>query len=1622
MSSLRRALLLLTAVGGAAAWALLDPAAVAQIKLQMKAAGPAAVVADDPNKNAGFTDAVTFPTDRKAKRSIEAAADLIKDGQWAEAGQLLQKVLESKEDIFVEVRRTEGLHWVSLRTEANRLIGSMPPAGLEFYETLFGGRAKDQLKKAKRNGDPHILAEVAQKYLHTEAGAEATGLLGTYHLDRGRFIMAALCFERLFQHEKAGKLSPITLFKAALAFNRAGDKANAAEAWKRLVKAADDGITVADRNVSVADLQQELDRFAGDELPASPYDWAMFKGNASRSAQGNGGPPFLEVKWTQPTIRESETRTWIDQAIKHQEELQQPVLPSFFPVAATVHTDKGPLPLLVYRSYWGIHALNLQKEGKEEWNSPSYWSLDNLAADPSKSMTMKQWLPQYQASSPTFLFENSTIGTLTTDNSRVYVVDDLALPPHPLAQPLQQMTWGGQASFGPLQEAVSHSRLQAYDLATGKILWELGGHAGTTSPAPAPPTPAGSTDLTELYDSYFLSPPLPLGGKLYVLTEKGSDLRLVCLDPREDKQPPLINSIQTLVHFNTKMLMDPGRRVQAAHLAYGEGILVCPTNAGVILGIDLLSHTLAWAYSYREDSPAQESHNVMGGGRVFRGGGMVVWNNGMMMGQNLSPDWKTSAPVVQNGKVVFTAPDGASVHCLNLRDGKRLWKESRADDVYLGGVYNGKVLLVGRSTCRALALADGKKLWKVETGLPSGQGVASDSIYYLPLRSVGQSKEPAVCQIDLEKGKVLVNTKSRKNEIPGNLLFYEGDVLSQTANAVTAFPQLRVRLAQIDEALKKNPRDPTGLTNRGEVKLDKGDYPGAVEDLRTALANDPPKEILPRTHIKLYETYTELFRDNFDAASEKYLDDFKKMCDVPIPPDASADERVKLREEEQRRQANYLCLLAKGREHQGRLSDAFQAYMDFGALAGNRELVTVIDEPAVKARPDVWAQGRIAAMVAKATPEQRQPLESKIREQWQTVRETQNTEGLRHFVALFGSLFTVGKEARLHLAERLMDENAFLEAELNLLQLRRQDEPLLAARAVDTLARLMIRKGLLEDAAYWYRVLGRDFPKVVVRAGKTGAELLEDLASDKRFLPYLDEPPQAWSGGKLKARESYGNSAYQQTIIYEPDGEVLPFFQRHRVTLLNGAQIRVVDRFTNEETYGENLMRNNQVNYWYNPYQNNHHAYHLKGHMMVLSLGSMVYGFDPVGHRKLWERNLFGSGVGQPNMQITQDRDGGVQAHYPDGHTRRLGQTGPVQASYVCLQTRDGLVALDPLRGTTLWTKTDVSAGVQIFGDDQHVYLVDVRADGTVGNSRALRARDGVSVDVPEFGTLYQRRLRIVGRNLLLSETNPKGSMVLRLYDVHTGQDVWKKSFLPNAMVLRSDDTDLTGVVEPANNGKVTVIDLATNEEVLTARVEPKDLEKAQEVHLLQDSQQIYLAIHRPLEAQNNPFGVNVWTNAGTMRWIQVNGEVYAFRRSTGKLNWHNAVPNLMMIVDQFHDMPILLFTAQFNRMVNPGAMRAAPQHYAAVRSIDKRTGKLLWDKDYPNNHQQFYALNMNLQAGTIDLVSYNLKIQHYLENGAGALADGGKSNLRTIDVQRRQAVPIQRIVVPAPQAPRAVP
>ncbi len=1096
------------------------------------------------------------------RQYLNVARDCIKDKAWQDAVTAIQTILDNKEDFYAQVtelgpdgKKTQ--RWTSVKFEANNLLGSMPDEGLDVYEQRFGAAAKNKLVEAKNTGNREMLAEVAQRFLHTRAGIEANDLLATYFMDRGQFFMAALRFEKLFgMNPERIKIDDLTLFKAALSYRRAGDLKKADSTWRKLEPRLREqgGLKIGDEVVASAKLLQVMDETPRPES-ASPFDWPYVRGNVTNSAQAQGSPPLLDVVLFQrETIKEkaedgddekgTEAKKRIDDAIAQQTGYgNTPILPGSFPIASN--------NLLIYRSYHDVRAVYLQdakdpagkeinKAGTIAWKTTDFdGALANVLSEAKLRVTLENWLTRFFGT-PGFsslVYENTLNGTLSTDHRLVYAIDDLAVPAP--SDQFQPFVWNSATVGQEVKPLVLQNTLYAFNMQSGKCEWRLGG-GGKDDP---------------FADSHFLGVPITVGGKLYALNEKNtgptgeSELRLVCIDPGKmasPGRPTVVEPIQSLGNIiqQHRITHDTSRRLNAVHLGYGEGILVCPTNAGEILGVDLLSRSLAWAYPYREQMPTAVPFVNM---QPQPFGRPALPNFASASAAN----WHSAPPVIVDGKVVFTAPDANSVHCINLRDGTPIWKKKQSEnDLYLAGVYGGKVLVVGKTAVRALSLEDGRQVWYVPTGdLPSGQGVASKNVYYLPLT------KGEIMAIDIDKGQLKAHNRAKTAGVsPGNLVFYEGAVISQTPTRIVAYPQLEARLQLAKTTLKADPANPDKLVDYGELLLADGQVQGAVDNLKSALAAKPAEPLGGRAKTKLYEALTDLLAMDFVGASARYLDEYRALCDVPQNSN-----------EHQLRQARFFRIVGQGREAQGNLVEAFQMYREFGSLPIHREQggIASLDDPSHKVPTNVWLRGRVSAMIAKATPEQREPLERKIAEEWKTVEAKKDIDAVRAFVGMFNVPFAVGREARLRLADIIMETNdraSFLEAELNLYQLLGSEyktDPKSGGRALAALAQLEEKKGSVESmklAAAYYRKLNQDFGNVVVRTEKTGdrtgADLFNDLATDPRFRPYLEEPGSPWGNGKIKAREiSAGPDAGLSGFLFQPEGDLTPLMKHNRLML-----------------------------------------------------------------------------------------------------------------------------------------------------------------------------------------------------------------------------------------------------------------------------------------------------------------------------------------------------------------------------------------------------------------------------------------------------------------------------------------
>jgi outer membrane protein assembly factor BamB len=1497
-----------------------------------------------------------LPSDRQLARRIEAARDYIRARDWPQAVRILQALLDHHEDAFAHLSSAKARgapRWVSLRAEAERLLSELPAAGKDFYNLTYEPAARRLLEQARAHKDLAALHEVVRRYRFTSVGSEALALLGSYYLDRGQHTLAAACYQQLLRQDSGRRLPPPTLLKAILAFRGVSGSSHAAElesqTWKQLAaQVSDEGLTLGQRTLSLDALRRAVARrpgqVFGDETP-------LFRHDPLRSGAGQTGDFVLEPCWSRNTVA-GELRS----GLRHVHQEARSVWPGAVPLAVAGK--------VIYRGHDGLHALDAAS-GAELWHRPSPLAAASLLARPGSKVQLQHWLAAYGAEQ-TLLFENTLLGTLSSDGQRVYAVEDLPAPPPPALMAARED--GKRSALGPLRYHAERSRLRAVDLETGALRWEI--------PAPLPSSLRPGEAREE--GGYFLGPPLPVGNRLFVLADLHQDVQLLCLDAADGR----LVWRQTLAGARDRMALSLQRRLHACPLAQADGILVCPTHCGGVFGVDLLTGSLRWVHLYHDMTDTETTADPS------------------------SPEaalarWKMAGPVIHGDRVVFTAVDSPDLVCLRLHDGGKCWKiQRRHDDLLLAGVHNDRVLVLGKKTCRALSLADGTILWETPTDLPAGQGLLCAGHYYLPL----ECGDILVLELDRPHLSRRLERRRSAGSLPvGNLVSYRGLLWSQNLDSVTAFPPLTVFLARIEEQLARRPSNYRTRFERAVLRQARGDLPGAVEDLHEILAHPDCAPDLRRTaRTRLYRTLTQWLERDFVQA-EKHLEEYRALCRVPIPAELPTAHQTPLRQEEQRRHALLHTLVARGRHEQGRLLEAALAYEALLGSAGSEPLVLAPDDTAVQLRPDLWVQKRVAALLRAASATQRRRLAEHFRARLERFTSQEDLHGLLRLATLLaeapGELGRLGQQAQLVVAEQaLRGPGPLPPAEMALrldLLAEQADTPAVAARALFLRTELLTRYGRLDDALACYRRLAGKYPTTAADGGRTGAALLAELRCDRRFLHLLEEPPN-WP-------QKFRDRCISQRPVKSPP---LPCISQAKVwaeVLAEEESSSAVDLLPQpapkfsvqlDRRSLQLLIRDTRTGQRCTqiPLSSLYHlkkalsedpdesplGYQVRDHLLILAIRHLLIGIDLLEGRLLWQHDLAGD-FAQPD-KVAGNWTSGITATEENDKLQRvfgLVDVGSHDALYV--QTDRGLLALDPARGNVRWMRCDLSGSPLLFSDEEHLFAGEPSAE-RVSSLRALRSRDGASRALPDSSSCLAQRVRIPGRRLLVSEEGANDTLIVRLRDLMTGKDLWRQTFPAGSRLLSASSQELIGVGLPDRN--IQVVDFTPCQPAADApcRVKlalprqdgdagNKDLESGV---LLSDREHFYVGFSSPNEGGGAPFG--------DLRATPLQGPLYAFHRDSGRLHWFNGPEGATcchILLERFEEMPLILYGGYVGEAARPGDKKKA-----LLFSIDKRSGRLCSREETVEVSFPLNTLRLNPYSGTIDLVGNDLLWRHERKAG----------------------------------------
>jgi len=1431
-------------------------------------------------------DPDVFPRpERTLVRQLTSANELVQQRRWGEAVRCLDVILRSPEDYLYQPDEKEPLHR-SLRSEANRILGSLPPEGRQWYELQYGSQARQLLNRAVATRDRDLLDEVSRRWFHTAAGYEATFLLGLSGLDRGEPLAAALTLEQLRDEATSvDRFEPVLSLALAACWRQSGCAEKAQAVLSELRDRQGPPALVAGRQQSFAGADADLlaSLLASAEVAPASADttqspWTQPRANAARTAAVRASRPLLEPIWKIPIAEHPMAASILAVQSQYCAQRSIPLLPSLQPLALD--------NVVLMRSLRTLAAID-GRTGKRLWEAPAD---DVLDESPDAYRALFPQPGQLASLLCQRAWQDGVYGALSSDGRRVFAVEDLGLSLSSRGR--RVMVQGGRPVAGTIWPK-SYNRLAAYDVRTGKLVWHLGGSRDEYG--------------LDLAGAFFLGSPLPMADRLYQLAEMSGEIHLVAIEAPSGR----VLWSQRIAVVDQNILQSPLRRLVALSPSYRDGIVVCPTADGAIVGVKLARRSLLWGYRYARSAAARNAQMPFA---VF---------SVPTIGQS---QWTDASLVLAGDRVLATPPDSEEIHCLDLVDGRLVWKKPREDGLYLAAVRGKTVVVVGPTRVRALSLADGSPQWNGRTiELPegsaaSGQGFRSGELYYLPV----SSGEVAV--LDLDAGKIRQTLRSPSAVAPGNLVCYRDKVISQGIEAVAAFDQIDPLGERIARRLAKDPDDAEALRRKGQILLAEDKRAEAVDCLRRSFRLAPG----PECRRQLREALLDGLRHEF-ARYQSAGVEIESLLDSPA-------QRIE-----------YLCLMAMGLQSQSAWKPALAHYMRLADACGDaREMVQI--ERSHLVRVDRWLAARLADFRRAAPAEEAGELDRWLQQRLEAARLAKTTDPLARFACCFDGQ-PQADQAQRELVGRYLASGQLLKAEMLLRRQMRSAADVEAAAMVLQLADVFQKAGRTKDAAACYRELEERWPEVVCRDGKTGRQLVASLPAGGPIAAAV-HPERLWPVGAVRVSTATHGRAEQLGRGAVPlpfHGDRRPFFAHHVAAVdQNGHELLLLDGHGREQW---RLLIPGIDQYYY---YSQRYAPRLcaRGHLLLLSLGYRSMAIDAVAgsrDRVLWQEDIMTpvtSATGAAGLAVQRlgapwgprifissvsDLDYRAEAFAPDAFTE----------DYVCYHRFRRCVAMDSLAGKTLWSRSDLPPQCTIFGDASRVFLVPGDRTAAI----VLSAGDGRRL--PERPVLPPRHewLATLGSGILRWHSEG-GKLRLELFDAWTQKTLWgPHSFSPGARHCLLDNQSLA-VMEP--DGRFVLFTLPDGRKQIDTRLEPEPMLDG---IVLFDSGAGYVLVtsDRPAPIADP----NRWRQLyGAASKMIYKGRVYAFDRS-GRRLWPDRpkgveIENQQLLLRQPAWLPVLTFAAQSYRPGDRGI-----QWVTSVLMIDKRDGRTLVDQDYQDRVAQ---------------------------------------------------------------------
>ncbi|MEZ6055520.1 MAG: PQQ-binding-like beta-propeller repeat protein [Planctomycetaceae bacterium] len=1450
--------------------------------------------------------------------------------RWPEVVKGLMDVIELPEDTFT--RSSGDDHWMSAKTRAEQMFAALPPEGLRAYQASYGDLAADQLEQATRNHDFDGVTRVAERYFQTPAGQTAALALAETLLDRGEFSGAVRWLSQLDEVESPA-LDDLTLrVNYAYALVQSGQGRQA----RRVLDDIEDmrpylGGPAIEAPVSPRDWIMALEKSAFQQTPAVA-DWTNPLGSATHHAVAIGDEPLLLERWQEPLTNLSSVAEQVDSLITDLSDAGRVCLPASSPVLVN--------GIIAVRTFSGVMAQELST-GKVLWRTNEAGSPEMLLTSGTTQQSGNQ---QYKLQMimqsrygghgdfdnhplTNWLFNDAVSGTLTSDGKSVFVLEKNAVFGR------QHYNYGfmnGQnAQMDPFDRDWASNQIVAYDLKHGRPQWSVGGQLMNE---PFDPQLAGV---------YFLGPPVASGSELFVIGEKDNAIALYVLDAATG------NSLwtQTLANSSTDIRLDHVRRAWSCSPAVGDGIVVCPTGSGWIATVDISKRRLLWAHRYT--LPKDKNYRSWGG---------------MMVNQPLSLNsrWEVAPPVLVQNRILYTPPDlpdpyrgqNPPLLCLNATTGEKEWERNKEEDLFLAGVVQSHVLVVGKQQIRSVSLQDGTIEWTYslpDNTRPTGHGLVVQENYFQPL-SNGD-----VISLVAADGTLGTRFSLPTGQRPlGNLLAHQGAFVSVDAEGLRCFEQRLTIESQIATRRQQDPNDLWGLIKEAQIHLLRNEPMAAITLLNTWKADvtagdaaKPDPQLVQLRNSVLHRGLLAVVSSDLKGHDAE----FAQLQSLPGMSDHIDSIRIAIDR-----------ALVRG-QHQ----EAFRLLWE---LRGQGNPSEMLEFEHLKIRQDVWLSGRLQGLYTMANEVDRIELTRQFQLAAKAAVDSKNfveQHGLERLLAFH----PVGWRLSHDLAKQAATAGDFAGAEIRWRQLLLVSDRELVAEVTLKLSELLATQGQPDEAIY---LLSRGVASngdVMIEEGVTLATRSAEYQKiwSQALTAKRDQSQPTWGPGPFTLEAHRSHRQQREQLNVAAMGDESPFYRAHRFTLDRQTQRLRIQNIDSNNEYWSVPLRASQRGM----FDDRSMSIRTNGTQAIVMSRDIVHALSLSDRRVLWTLpiELRASSSMYVRNAVQQNGDQyQMQAASQFLNRQSLATVGMYSSGMLAAVTPRAVVvhgrqefsALDPLTGEVLWTRQHVPQNTMVYGDGDQLFVVP----GIEEKPYVLSILDGQSVESDTFVDYARKSLRIGdGQLLTVAETSRRSlfglgrqSVELKSLSLADGTPSWSASLDGRSLLQWTSPNEIAAL---SPEGELQVINTLTGHSTKMGKLPSALMEGQQSIQLLADDQSIFLLIDDGRNRNHSYYQANFPS-------LRMNGVVACFDRATSNFLWQADVGSQSVVPLSSGTMPGLLMTNMRHTSDDGVSIM-----YVQVKLLDRKTGKPLVDSGDVVSQSHFSHFHLDLAKPELTISASNL-------------------------------------------------